>query len=305
MKSQQSLWGIDLGGTKVEGTILKSAEEPEVLFRDRIATEANKGYDHIVSQVKAMFDLMAAHAGYRPDKIGIATPGALIPRKQVMKNCNTTALNGKPLKKDLIEKLGLPIEIANDANCFALAETKLGVVKQRFPDAQVVFGVILGTGVGGGIVVNGKIIDGHHGIGGEWGHNYLNPSIGYPCYCGKTGCNESILSGPALERFYAERAGKKHSLSQIVELAGKKNPAAVATVDRLMENFARAISVVINILDPDVIILGGGVGNVEQLYTDGVARIMKYIFNDVFEAPVVKPSLGDSAGVFGAAFLVA
>src|SRR5690606_2805028 len=153
--SQESLWGIDLGGTKIEGAILTSAESPEVLFRERISTEAFRGYEHIVSQIGKMLRMMSAHAGYTPSRVGIATPSTLDPQLAVMKNCNTTALNGKPLKMDLEKILGTEVAMANDANCFALAETRLGVVKEKFPDASVVFGVIMGTGVGGGLVVNG------------------------------------------------------------------------------------------------------------------------------------------------------
>lgn len=302
----RNLWGIDLGGTKVEGIILKSAEEPKVLFRDRIPTEADQGYDHIVGQIKKMVDLMEQFASHRPARIGIATPGALT-RRGVMKNCNTTALNGMPLKKDLLAVLQTDVELANDANCFALAETRMGVVKEKFPAARVVFGVIMGTGIGGGVVVHGQVINGFHGIGGEWGHNYLNESIGKPCFCGRTGCNESILAGPALEQFYFEQAGERRKLKEINDRAMKGgDKAAVATIDRLVENFGLALSVVINILDPDVIVIGGGVGNIERLYTDGVTAVNKYMFNDDgFDAPLVKPSLGDSAGVFGAAYLVA
>lgn len=298
------LWGIDLGGTKIEGVVLESADNPTVLLRERIPTEAVGGYDHILHRVGALVDNMAGKMKYRPSKIGIGTPGVLIPQQQVMKNCNTTALNGRPLKRDLENLLQLKLAMANDANCFALAETRLGVVKERFPEAKVVFGAIMGTGVGGGVVVNNQIINGFHGIGGEWGHNYLSESDGYPCYCGKTGCVESMLAGPALERYYAEQTNSVKKLKQIVSLAQSGDDvAAQKTLQRLTHYFAIAISVIINIIDPDVIVIGGGVGNIDVLYTAGVANIDKHIFNDRFEGNVVKPSLGDSAGVFGAAFL--
>ena len=300
------LWGIDLGGTKIEGVILKSASDPEVFFRDRVPTEAGKGYDHIIGQIKKLVGTMTQFAGYHPTRIGFATPGAMIPKNGLMKNCNTTALNGMPLKKDLLKTLDCSLEIANDANCFALAETKLGVVHERFPNVKIIFGVIMGTGIGGGIILNGQVINGYHGIGGEWGHNYLNPSIGKPCFCGKTGCNESILSGPALEEFYFQESGQKRDLREIAERDEEgTDRAARKTISRLTENFGLAISVVANILDPDVFVIGGGVGNIEKIYSDGVDAVARYIFNDCFETPVVKPSLGDSAGVFGAAFLVA
>lgn len=299
--SQHSLWGIDLGGTKIEGAILASPENPKVLYRERIPTEAFRGYEHMVSQIGKMFRMMCESAGYTPTRIGIATPGTLDPQLGVMKNCNTTALNGKPLKADLETALGIDIFMANDANCFALAETKLGVVKEKFPGASVVFGVIMGTGVGGGLVVNGEVINGLQGIGGEWGHNFLDSSGGH-CYCGKKGCVEKVLSGPALESFYQSRSGKKKAMKDIVADADI-DPAAKETMDRLTSFFGQAISVIINIVDPHVVVIGGGLGNIDSIYTEGLQSIRKNIFNNRVETPIVRPVLGDSAGVFGAAFL--
>jgi predicted NBD/HSP70 family sugar kinase len=301
--NQSNLWGIDLGGTKIEGVILESAKNPNVLFRQRIPTEAEQGYEHIVDQLVKMVSLMTDSAGYTPDHIGFATPGALDPQLGVMKNCNTTALNGKPLKKDLEKKIDAKISMANDANCFALAETRLGVVKEKFPDAKVVFGVIMGTGVGGGLVVNGEVINGLHGIGGEWGHNFLDESGG-PCYCGKTGCVEKVLSGPALEKFYFRETGIKQSLKEIVAHAKDgTDETAKETMKRMVLFFGKALSVIINIVDPDVIVIGGGVGNVDIIYSEGREAVRQNIFNVRLETPIVRPMLGDSAGVFGAAFL--
>lgn len=303
---QQNLWGIDLGGTKMEGVILRSAQEPEVLFRHRVPTGADQGYAHILGQLALLVQHMTTAAGYRAARVGIGTPGTTIPKTGLMKNCNATVLNGKPLRADLAQLLGMEVVLANDANCFALAETRLGVVRQQFPDAKVVFGVILGTGVGGGLVVNGHILEGFHGIAGEWGHNYLSEAEGYRCFCGKKGCNESILAGPALERYYAEHSGQKLDLQEIVTRAQDGGDAvATQTMRRLTGFFGRALSAVVNVLDPDVIVIGGGVGNIDGIYQEGVASIGKYVFDHQFEAPVVKPLLGDSAGVFGAAFLVA
>ena len=303
---QQNLWGIDLGGTKIEGVNLESAQEPEVLFRHRVPTEASQGYDHILHQITKLVQQMEATAGYRASRLGIGTPGTMIPKSGLMKNCNTTVLNGKPLKADLEKLLGMRVTTANDANCFALAETRLGVVKQQFPEAKVVFGVILGTGVGGGLVVNGQVVEGFHGIAGEWGHNYLNEAEGRPCFCGKTGCTESILAGPALEQFYAEQSGQAINLKEIVSRAeAGSDVVATKTLHRLTDGFGLALSAVVNLLDPEVIVIGGGVGNIDQLYEAGVASVNKHVFDHQFEAPVVKPLLGDSAGVFGAAYLVA
>jgi predicted NBD/HSP70 family sugar kinase len=302
-KLKNSLWGIDLGGTKIEGVILKSANEPEVLFRDRVPTEADQGYDHILSQIKKLIDIMCDAVGDKPAAVGFGTPGVHDPKLGTMKNCNTVVLNGKPLKQDLVKVLGLPVELTNDANCFALAEAQLGVVKEKFPDAKVVFGVIMGTGVGGGLVVDGKAISGLHGIAGEWGHNFLHESGG-PCYCGKAGCVETVISGPSLERFYFQETGNKMKLKEIVALAESgSDPVATQTMERLCEYFGLSLSVLINIIDPDVVVIGGGVGNIEALYSRGIDSVKKYIFNNRLETPIVKPSLGDSAGVFGAAFL--
>ncbi|MCE7059567.1 ROK family protein [Dyadobacter sp. CY343] len=298
-----NLWGIDLGGTKIECAVLDSKRNLEVVARMRLPTESAKGYDHILSQIKRLIDMVAEQVGDRPTKIGFATPGVLEPDSQLMKNSNTTCLNGMPLKTDLQEILGVPCQLANDANCFALAEALMGAGKE-YHTAEVVFGVIMGTGVGGGLVVNNKIISGHHGIGGEWGHNILEEN-GEPCYCGKAGCVEQVISGPALERFYARESGQKLTMKVILERYYEgKDPHATATIERLLEFYGRAISTLINVIDPGLIVIGGGVGNVDLLYTAGYERIRKYIFNNgTITTPIVKPKLGDSAGVFGAALL--
>ncbi|MCG8311122.1 MAG: ROK family protein [Cytophagales bacterium] len=299
------LWGIDLGGTKIEGVVLKSAENPEVLARMRIPTEQEHGYEHILSQISKLIGMMSKEVGARPEKIGIGTPGTLDPQAQTLKNSNTTCYNGRPFITDLEQIIKMPISIANDANCFALAEAKMGAVKSQKIDAEVVFGVIMGTGVGGGLIVNGKIIGGKHGIGGEWGHNFLDESGG-ECYCGKIGCVETVISGPFTQRYYESLSGQKKHLKEIVELhkAGT-DPNATKTINRLTHFFGKAISVVIDIVDPDVVVIGGGVGNVDYLYTDGVQSAREFVFNDGLETTFLKPELGDSAGVFGAAMLVA
>jgi fructokinase len=301
--TEKNLWGIDLGGTKIEGVILKSADDPEVLFRDRVPTEADQGYEHIISQVSKLVDMMKKASGLKPKFLGIGTPGINDPKTGTMKNCNTVAMNGKPMKKDLEKVLGVKIEMANDADCFALAEAVHGVVKEDFPNARVVFGVILGTGVGGGIVIDGKAIIGLQGIAGEWGHNFLDESGG-PCYCGKSGCVEKVIAGPALEQYYFKETGNKKPLKDIVAVAeAKSDPTAQRLMLRLTEFYGKALSVVINILDPDVIVIGGGVGNIDLLYDRGRDAVKKYVFNNTLDTPIVRPSLGDSAGVFGAAFL--
>lgn len=302
---QQPLWGIDLGGTKVEGVILPSIEDPKPILRTRIDTEAQHGYHHIVQQIKRLIDKMKSETGLEPKSIGFGTPGVLDPYLQTMKNCNSTSLNGMPLKKDLENALQLPATLANDANCFALAETHWGVVKEKAPGAQVVFGIIMGTGVGGGIVFDGKVWNGHHGIAGEWGHNFLDESGG-PCYCGKSGCVEKILSGPSLQQYYTSRTGKHMTLKEIVKRYNEGEDAiAEETINRLCHFFGKAVSVVINMLDPDVIVVGGGVGNIDPIYSKGLESLNQFIFNNRVDVPILRPSLGDSAGVFGAAALTA
>lgn len=305
MEIRQTLWGIDLGGTKAEGVILGSGNAEDILFRERVSTGAEKGYAHIVSQLEHLVQQMEQKVGYRADRIGIGTPGTLDPDTDTMRGCNSECLNGRRLREDLSQRLGMEVVLANDANCFALAEARMGIVKRDFPHAQIVFGVIMGTGVGGGLVVNGVSVYGHHGIAGEWGHNFLDESGG-ACYCGKSGCVERVLSGPSLERYYHGQTGTQRKLHEIRALALEGDPAAKETMDRLVNFFGKAISVVINIVDPDVIVLGGGVSRIPEIYTAGKAAIANYIFNNgKVTTPVVPALLGDSAGVFGAAYLVA
>lgn len=300
----ENIWGIDLGGTKIECAVLASPENPVALHRLRVPTEASKGYEHVLGQVALVISQMGEVLGYRPQKIGIGTPGTLVPATGLMKNSNALCLNGQPIQAHLAEKLEMEVFLANDANCFALAEAKLGIVKQKYPEAKVVFGVILGTGVGGGLVINGEIISGFHGNGGEWGHNYLHGFDGRQCYCGKQGCNESVLSGPSLEWYYEKESGAQKGLKEIVEQArAGQDAVAVTTLKRLTGGVAMALSVIGNIIDPDVIVLGGGVGNIDEIYSEGVPLIAKNIFDLTYNAPVVKPLLGDSSGVFGAAYL--
>jgi fructokinase len=307
-------WGIDLGGTKIEGVVLQVADDQAfspgaVIIRKRIDTEAAGGYQHIVSRIGVLIDLLKAETGLMPEHIGFSTPGTIDPASGLMKNSNTTCLNDQPLHTDLARTLGVPVTLANDANCFALAEATLGVVPTVVPDYQVVFGIIMGTGVGGGLVFRGPggspfVVGGHHGIGGEWGHNILEEN-GYDCYCGKRGCTEQVISGPALQRYYQQISGESRTMKEIITQHQAGTDAhASQTIERLLEYFGRAITTIINVIDPDVIVIGGGVGNIDLLYSEGVARAKKYVFNNrVLTTPILKPLLGDSAGVFGAAML--
>lgn len=297
------LWGIDLGGTKIEGVILEDRENPIALRRLRVPTEAEKGYEHIIEQIAKLIETLAAETGIRPSQLGIGHPGASDPLSGLMKNANTTCLNGRPFHRDLESVLGIPVKLANDANCFAVAEANIGAAHEIAPGAEVVFGVIMGTGVGGGVVVRGKVINGRHGIGGEWGHNFLDDSGG-PCYCGRRGCVETLISGPGLQRYYTSLTGENLALKEIVRRArAYEDTAAEATMQRLIQFFGKGIASIINTLDPDVIVIGGGVGQIDELYTDGVAEASKWVFNPRVETIFLKPKLGDSAGVFGAALL--
>lgn len=297
------IWGIDLGGTKIEGVVLEDRDTPNVLKRIRIPTEREKGYVHIISQLAKIVEVLSVEVGIKPQKVGVGHPGFLEPSTQLIKNSNTTVLNGMPLKSDLEQALGIPIALANDANCFAIAETQMGAVKDEVPNAELVFGVIMGTGVGGGVVINGKIRSGKHGIAGEWGHNYLDDSGG-KCYCGLVGCNETIFSGIALEKYYESIGGRRLLMKDILQAYYEgDDEVAKITIDRLVRFFGLAMSKVINTIDPDAIVLGGGLGNIDLLYTVGRKEVEKHVFNATLETPFLKPKLGDSAGVFGAAFL--
>ncbi|MGF1759544.1 ROK family protein [Photobacterium sagamiensis] len=298
----QYYWGVDLGGTKIECAVM-SRKDNRCVVRERVLTQSDKGYVHILQRIKLLIDKCVEAVGEYPDAIGFGTPGALDPQTGVMKNCNSTALNGQSFDKDLEDVLGTKVMLANDANCFALAETHLGVVKRLKPNAEVVFGIIMGTGVGSGLVVNGKLINGLHGIAGEWGHNVLEPN-GAPCYCGKNGCLETVISGKGLEAHYKNLTKQSLSLPEIVKQAAKADSYAQHTLTRLIEKFGLAVAQVINIIDPDVIIVGGGVGNIDALYEYAPKAIERHLFNPRLETLIVKPDLGDSAGVFGAAMLV-
>jgi len=300
MTRDDRLWGIDLGGTKIEGVVVSAADPDCVIARTRVATESASGYAHIVGRVRLVVEqLEAASRGVRPAVIGVGTPGAIEPATGTLKNSNTTCLNGQPLGRDLAAALGMATRLANDANCFALAEATLGAARGR----DVVVGLILGTGVGGGLVVHRRVLDGLHGIAGEWGHNPICGETA-SCYCGRAGCVETVISGPALERFYESRTGARRALADIVDRAAHGDAAAEATLRRLTDKFGEAIAAVINILDPDAIVIGGGVGNIERLY-DPVTRdaIRRQLFNPDLRTELLRPTLGDSAGVFGAALL--
>lgn len=297
--------GVDLGGTKTEAVVVRlGGETPDVVAGRRIPTERDRGYEHIVEQTCELVRDVAHDAGLVTlPPVGVGMPGSRT-RDGRVKNSNTTCLNGMPFEADVVRALRREVAFANDANCFALAEATWGASR----GARVSFGVILGTGVGGGVVLEGpagrpRAWDGAQGIAGEWGHVPLEPRDGPPCYCGRRGCVETYLSGPAIERSYAERSGARLGLPEIALRAKSGDDVARTLLDERVELFGRALAIVLDVLDPDVVVLGGGVSNLDLFYERGPAAVARWTFTDVLATRIVKHALGDSAGVLGAALL--
>ena len=295
--------GIDLGGTKIEGVVLDAAGA--ICFRERCATPRGD-YD---GTIDALADLVAAAeaAVGQTASVGIGMPGAISPATGLVKNANSTWLNGRTLDRDLEARLGRPVRLANDANCFALSEASDGAGA----GAPVVFGVIVGTGCGGGVVVHGQVLTGPNAIAGEWGHNPLpwpasTELPGPECYCGKRGCLETYLSGPGLARDYAACARADPAEikgATVVARAAGGDRHALSALDRYAHRLARGLATVINTLDPDVIVLGGGMSNVSMLYEAVPRWLDQFVFSDRVATRIVPPMHGDSSGVRGAAWL--
>ena len=291
--------GIDLGGTKIE--IIAMDERGGELLRRRIPTPQD-----YPGTLRAIADLMRqaeAELGYS-GTVGIGTPGAISRMTGRLKNSNSLHLNGQAILQDLEALLKREVRIANDANCFALSEATDGAAA----GAAVVFGVIIGTGTGAGIVVNGRLLTGPNGIAGEWGHNPLPwpedaERPGPTCYCGRHGCIETFLSGPGLSRDHLKATGESLQPVEIARRADAGDAAASATLNRYEDRMARALASIINVVDPDVIVLGGGVSNIARLYRNVPARWSRYVFSDRVDTRLVPPKHGDSSGVRGAAWL--
>lgn len=288
--------GIDLGGTKIEGVVLDEAGE-RVVRRERVPTDSGRGYEHIVETVAALVERLDAGHGGRAS-VGIGTPGAVSSRTGLMKNSNTTCLNGRDLAGDLTRRLGRPLIVENDANCFALAEARRGAGQ----GGGLVFGVILGTGVGGGLVIDGRLWSGPQHIAGEWGHHVIDPQ-GPPCYCGQRGCVEALISGPAVARRYRALGGDAADAAAIVARARAGEAVAAQVLDEFLAHFGRAVANLVDILDPEVIVLGGGLSLIDELYDAGREAVARRVFNDELRTPIRRHQLGDSAGVIGAALL--
>jgi fructokinase len=292
--------GIDLGGTKIEAVALMP-DGTEVGRKRRPTPQGD--YRGIMQTIADLAAELEQAEGIR-GTIGIGTPGSLSQRTGLMRNSNSTVLNGKPFDRDLAEFLGRPVRVANDANCFALSEAVDGAAK----GAAAVFGVILGTGVGGGLVIDRELIAGHNGIAGEWGHNpvpfRLNPEMPpRPCFCGKVNCVETFLSGGALTKDHFTRTGTSVQAEEIAALAAKGEVEAARTLDIYVDRLAQALAVVINIFDPDAIVLGGGISNILALYEDLPPLLDRYAFSDGVTTAVARAAHGDSSGVRGAAWL--
>lgn len=292
--------GIDLGGSKIEGIAL--ADNGTELARRRVRTPQG----NYPETVQAVADLVAAleqDTGLK-GSVGVGTPGAVSPATGLIKNSNSSCLIGKPLQQDIENLLKRPVRLANDADCFALSEATDGAAA----GASNVFGVILGTGTGGGIVVHGRLVQGPNAIAGEWGHNPIpwprwDEMPGPPCYCGKRGCIETFLSGPALTRDHYNMTRRKYSAAELSALANQRHHEANETLARYEDRLARALASVINVLDPEVIVLGGGVSNIESLYVHVPKIWGKYVFSDTVLTRLVSARHGDSSGVRGAAWL--
>ncbi len=292
--------GVDLGGTKIEAIAL--SDDGSIPVRLRIPTPRHD-YDGTLTAIATLITEIERAIGERAT-VGVGMPGALSPATGLVKNANSVWLNGRPLADDLSARLGRPLRFANDANCFALSEASDGAAA----GASCVFGVIIGTGTGGGLVVHGQVLTGLNAIGGEWGHNPLPGPLpeerpGPACYCGRRGCIETFLSGPGLSRDHELASGKVLDPAEIARLADGGEPAASATLDRYEDRMARALASVINVVDPDVIVLGGGVSNIARLYRNVPGRWARYIFSDRVDTRLVPPKHGDASGARGAAWL--
>lgn len=283
--------GVDLGGTKIEAILLD--ENLNTLERKRIPTPKNN-YEEIVSSITNLVSEITSDVS--DFTFGICTPGAISKQTGVIKNSNTQCLIGKSIQNDLESRLGINVFQENDANCFTIAEATMGSATNH----SIVFGVIMGTGVGGGIVIDKKIHAGRNLIAGEWGHHILHPN-GNSCYCGKLGCVETYLSGPALESRWTSLSNQPIQLPEI--LTKLDSNIGIQWKTELLENFGVALANVIDILDPDAIVLGGGLSNIDFLYSSGKENVYEKVFSDQIDTPILRNTLGDSAGVFGAALL--
>ncbi len=292
--------GIDLGGTKIAGVVLDP--KGTVVAECRMPAP-QRDYAATIEALAAIIAKLEGAAG-RPGSIGIGMPGSISPATGLVQNANSTWLNGRSLKSDIEARLDRPVRLANDANCFALSEATDGAGE----GAGIVFGVIVGTGCGGGIVINGRLVDGPRGIGGEWGHNPLpwasaGEFPGPQCWCGRPGCMETWVSGPGMAADHARMTGESITALEIAERAGTGDAAALATLDRHASRLARGLAHVVNLLDPHVIVLGGGLSQIARLYAILPGLMQRFVLADTALVEVRPPRWGDASGVRGAAWL--
>jgi len=293
--------GLDLGGTKCAGALFD--RDCNEIVRQRVPTPRGD-YPGTLQAIAGLVASLQEHAPQPAGTVGMGMPGIIDPQTGLVKNCNATWIQGKPFDADLEAVLGLPVRVANDGNCFAIAEALYGAAK----GAKVVFGATLGTSCGGGVVVDGKLVVGRHGIGGEWGHSPMpggNPDDhqGLQCFCGKMDCIERYLSGYALEREYEELSGRAVQARDLPDLLAAGDAVAEQVMTRYEDRLGRALAAIANIIDPDAIVLGGGVSNIERLYTNVLPVMARHVFFDSLSTPIVKARHGDAGGVLGAALL--
>ena len=291
--------GIDLGGTKTEVLVLDPDQRP--VYRQRVATPAHS-YDEILAMIAEL--VLKAEAEVKQEMtIGIGIPGALSPATGLLRNSNTVCMNGRPFLSDVETLLRREIRVDNDANCFTLSEA-CGGAARNYP---IVFGVIIGTGTGGGLVIDGRLVNGPHSISGEWGHNPLpwhTDEDGSPgCYCGKTACIETFLSGPGFAQGFQSRFGRMISSEEIIAAAEAGDAECREMIDSYHDQMARALAHVINIVDPHAIVVGGGMSNIDSIYAEVPARLPAYVFSDFVKTLILKAERGDASGVYGAALL--
>ena len=291
--------GVDFGGTKIEAAALDAQGH----FLARVRAPNPGGNNSVFATVRDLVEQVEALVG-PCDRIGMGTPGSVSPRTGVIRNANSTWLNGRSFRQELETALGRPVRLANDANCLALSEATDGAAV----DARVVFAAILGTGCGAGVVVDKQLVDGRNGVAGEWGHIPLPwPTTaehpGHACWCGRRGCLETYISGTGLERDFVSVSGFQASAEQVVAAARNGDRPAIGALDRYIERLGRGLAVIVDVLDPDIIVLGGGMSNVHELYDRLPAAIAPHVFSDVFDTPIAPARHGDSSGVRGAAWL--
>lgn len=289
--------GIDLGGTKIEGIVLD--ENDQEIYRKRIPNGKEKGYENILDNILHIYKDLCGHTTSETHTLGLGTPGSISKQTGLLSTSNILCMNGKAFQEDLKNKLGHNIIVENDANCFALAEALIGAGKGK----GIVFGIIIGTGCGGGLIIDGKVIRGLRENAGEWGHHTINYNDGPEWSSGVDGVIEAYISGTGVQKRYETKYGQSLAMADIVYNYRKGEDNAVDIFNEFLEHLGISISNLIKFIDPDVIVMGGGLSNIDEIYTEGLERVKKYVFDQNLYTPIVKNEYGDSAGVFGAALI--